>query len=47
MKDGKKGADDNEGVKKNVEKLQVVTIKVLLEVLAGMQVDDPKEVMDV
>ena len=47
LKDGKKGADDNEGVKKNVEKLQVVTIKVLLEVLAGMQVDDPKEVMDV
>lgn len=33
--------------KKNVEKLQVVTIKVLLEVLSGIKVDDPREVSEV
>lgn len=33
--------------KKNAEKLQVVTIKVLLDVLGGMKVEDSREVTDV
>lgn len=44
----KKSAGDSQTAKKaNAEKLQVVTIQVLLEVLAGMEVVDAKEVNDV
>ena len=47
-KKNKKSADDSQTAKEaNAEKLQVVTIQVLLEVLAGMDVEDAKEVNDV